>query len=81
MKTVGAFEAKTHLSEMLEQVARGESFVITKRGKPVASLSPIAPGKRQGPKDLIEDFRRKYAKSLKRYTSEEIAALRDIGKR
>ncbi len=37
---VGAFEAKTHLSALLDRVARGETFVITKRGKAVAELKP-----------------------------------------
>ena len=36
--TVGAFEAKTHLSALLDRVARGEEVVITKHGKPVARL-------------------------------------------
>ncbi len=39
---IGAFEAKTHLSRLLEKVARGESFVITRHGKPVAELRPVA---------------------------------------
>ncbi len=38
MITVGAFEAKTHLSALLDQVAAGEEVVITKHGKPVARL-------------------------------------------
>jgi prevent-host-death family protein len=38
MTTVGAFEAKTHLSSLLDRVAAGEEFVITKHGKPVARL-------------------------------------------
>jgi prevent-host-death family protein len=38
MITVGAFEAKTHLSSLLDRVARGEEVVITKHGKPVARL-------------------------------------------
>ena len=38
MKTIGAFSAKTHLSAMLGQVAQGQSFLITKRGKPMACL-------------------------------------------
>jgi prevent-host-death family protein len=38
MITVGAFEAKTHLSALLERVARGEEVVITKHGKPIARL-------------------------------------------
>jgi prevent-host-death family protein len=36
MDTIGAFEAKTHLSSLLERVAQGESFTITRHGKPVA---------------------------------------------
>ena len=38
MITVGAFEAKTHLSTLLDRVAGGEEVVITKHGKPVARL-------------------------------------------
>jgi prevent-host-death family protein len=40
-KTIGAFEAKTHLSELLEETARGSTFVITKHGNPVARLLPV----------------------------------------
>jgi prevent-host-death family protein len=38
MITVGAFEAKTHLSALLEKVAAGEDVLITKHGKAVARL-------------------------------------------
>jgi prevent-host-death family protein len=38
---IGAFEAKTRLSELLEQVSRGRVFRITRRGKPVAELRPV----------------------------------------
>jgi prevent-host-death family protein len=38
MIMVGAFEAKTHLSTLLNRVAAGEEVVITKHGKPVAQL-------------------------------------------
>ena len=41
MKQIGAFEAKTHLSELLDLAATGERFTITKRGKPVAMLVPV----------------------------------------
>ena len=40
MDTVGAFEAKTHLSALLERVGQGESFTITRHGKPIARLVP-----------------------------------------
>jgi len=38
---IGAFAAKTHLSEILEHVSKGETFLITKHGKPIAELKPI----------------------------------------
>jgi prevent-host-death family protein len=41
MKQVNIHEAKTHLSRLLEGVAKGESFVIAKSGKPVAKVTPI----------------------------------------
>ncbi|MFP6773837.1 MAG: type II toxin-antitoxin system prevent-host-death family antitoxin [Alphaproteobacteria bacterium] len=40
MIKVGAFEAKTHLSALLEKVSRGEEVLITRRGKAVARLVP-----------------------------------------
>jgi prevent-host-death family protein len=42
VETVGAFEAKTHLAALLERVARGESFTITRHGTPIARLVPAA---------------------------------------
>jgi len=39
--TVGAYEAKTHLSELLEKVEGGEEIIITKHGTPVAKLVPV----------------------------------------
>ena len=41
MKTVGTFEAKTHLSTLLEQVEGGEEITITKHGRAVARLVPV----------------------------------------
>jgi prevent-host-death family protein len=39
--TVSAFDAKTHLSRLLQEVESGGSIVITRRGKPVARLTPM----------------------------------------
>ena len=41
MERIGAYEAKTHLSRLLDRVARGESLTITRHGKPVARLVPV----------------------------------------
>lgn len=39
--TVGSFEAKTHLAELLRKVSAGQTIRITQRGKPIADLIPI----------------------------------------
>ncbi len=41
MKSIGAFEAKTHLSDLLERVSRGEKITITRHGVPTAMLVPV----------------------------------------
>ncbi len=41
MERVGAYEAKTHLPRLLERIARGESLIITRHGRPVARLVPV----------------------------------------
>ena len=41
MKSVGAFEAKTHLAALLDRVAKGERITITRHGVPVALLVPV----------------------------------------
>jgi prevent-host-death family protein len=45
MENIGSFEAKTHLPQLLERVANGEEFTITKHGKPVARLVPTLTAK------------------------------------
>lgn len=42
MRTVGAYEAKTHLPQLLDAVAKGETITITKHGIPVAMLVPAS---------------------------------------
>ena len=42
MRYVPAFEAKAHFSALIDDAARGESIVITRRGVPVAQIGPVA---------------------------------------
>jgi prevent-host-death family protein len=42
MSEIGAYDAKTHLPALLERVQKGERFVITRHGKPVAELTPYS---------------------------------------
>jgi prevent-host-death family protein len=44
-KEVGIFDARTHLSELLEEVERGQVIYLTRRGRRVAELRPVTPAK------------------------------------
>lgn len=54
MQTIGAFEAKTHFSALLEKVEKGEHVIITKHGHPVAKLVPTGGSDREQTKQAIE---------------------------
>jgi prevent-host-death family protein len=49
---IGTLEAKTHFSRLLARAERGEEITITRHGKPVAKLVPVAP--RPSPKEIVE---------------------------
>jgi prevent-host-death family protein len=61
MGTVGAFEAKTKLAELLARVEAGETITITRRGKVVAKLVPagVDAEERARRRALIEEIKRK----------------------
>ena len=73
MKTVGAYEAKTHLSRLLEEVEKGETIVITKHGSPVAMLTPAPNVKQIDVAAVIGDLR-----SLRRELSLDGASVREM---
>ena len=79
MITVGAFEAKTHLSTLLDRVAKGEEVVITRHGKPVARLVGVA----RADRDRVNDAFEKLKLLRKRTTLGDFSwqALRDAGRR
>jgi prevent-host-death family protein len=47
METIGSFDAKTHLSSLLNRVAKGERITITRHGIPAAMLVPIGEAERK----------------------------------
>ena len=49
--TVGFYEARRHLSELLDQVAKGKKAVITRRGKPAPLIGPLP---QKGERDVGE---------------------------
>ena len=59
LKTAGTFQAKTQLSQLLDQVEKGAAVTITRHGRPVAVLAPVAPaGPRKTGEDWLADVRR-----------------------
>jgi prevent-host-death family protein len=56
MATVGAYEAKTHLPRLLDQVEAGETITITKHGREVAKLVPVDQNT-HNPDDVIASLR------------------------
>ena len=78
MITVGAFEAKTHLSSLLDRVAAGEEVVITKHGRPIARLTKAE----VADKTLVDDAIAKL-KSLRKGATlgGDWRELRDDGRR
>jgi prevent-host-death family protein len=79
-ETIQASEAKTKLLQLLDAVERGESFVITRHGRPVARLSPEADRRRAEIESAIRRMREEGRKRGK-ISVEELLALRDEGRR
>jgi prevent-host-death family protein len=74
MKTVGVFDAKNRLSELIES---GEAVTITKHGKPVATLTPIR-GQAVAAVARIREMRKTNGLTL---TNDEIVELTRSGRR
>lgn len=79
MITVGAFEAKTKLSALLDRVEQGEEVLITRHGEPVARLVKESQAKRQDMEALLERLREVRERSTLGGISWK--ELRDAGRR
>ncbi len=77
--TIGAFDAKTRLSELLDQVEEGAEFTITKHGRPVARLVPLDPARREDVAGAVVGLRQ--ARREWRLQGVSWRELRDEGRR
>jgi prevent-host-death family protein len=82
--SVGAYDAKSRLSELLDRVENGEQIVITRHGKPVARLVPegghnVADA--LAAVDELTRLRKELAARGVRVTQAEIRVMRDEGRR
>ncbi len=80
MREIGAFEAKTHLSELLAAVEAGETVTITRRGKPVAQLAPV-PGRARDREAAAKRILALRSDVEMRLTRQDILDARDQGRR
>jgi prevent-host-death family protein len=80
MKTVGAYEAKTQLSALLDAVAKGEQVLIERRGKPVALLSAYHEPDRHTLCEGAKGIRTGIAKRGVKITAEEIKSAKEEGR-
>lgn len=78
MKRVGAFDAKTHLSRLLQGVAQGESVEITRHGVPVARLVP--PANESQPVDSVIEELCALRREITPLTRATIREMRDEGR-
>ena len=79
MIEVGAFDAKTHLSSLLDKVTQGEEVLITRRGHPVARLIPAAQAEQAKIEDTIKRLRA--LRSVLKLGDTDWKELRDEGRR
>ena len=51
--TIGAFEAKKHLSRLLQDVKQGKELIITKRGSPIARMVPYREERQRTMEEIV----------------------------
>jgi len=74
MEIVGAFDAKTHLSALLDRVARGERITITRHGVAAAMLVPIGEaGLKLTNEEIVEGMR-----ALRKRVKPDTMSVREI---
>jgi len=81
MPTIGLFEAKTRLSEIVRKAEAGERFTITVRGRPVAEVGPApAPTPKLSPEEIEAIFERMRNPKIVGISHEEIRAAIEEGR-
>lgn len=80
MRQVQASEAKNRFLQLLDDVERGESVIITRHGHPVARITPEAANRRAAVERAMEEIRSLRPKFGKA-TAAELIADRDAGRK
>jgi len=80
MESIGAFEAKTHLSSLLERVAGGETIIITRHGTPIAKLVPVVEDQSKDLRKVIKEIHQ-LRRSLPPISSGDLKKLVEEGRK
>lgn len=80
MKHIQATELKAKLAELLDEVERGQTLVVTRHGKPIARIMPDEEARRAESRRAIAEIR-ELRKGAGKATVEEILEWRDEGRR
>lgn len=56
MTTIGFYDARTHLSELLDKVAKGKKVLITRHGKPAAVIGPPPKGEQKDVRQVVNEM-------------------------
>ena len=80
MREIQASEAKAHLSELLDDVERGETLIITRHGRPIARIVPGADRRQEEIDKAIANIK-ELRKRTGKITFEELRSARDEGRR
>lgn len=81
MQNIGAFKAKTHLSEILDQAEKGEQFVITKHGRPIAKIIPFSATNLNEVKNTIDSLQEFVKQNKLQLQGLDWKKLRDEGRK
>lgn len=80
MRTVQASEAKTHLPQLLDDVERGATLIITRHGRAIARLVPESEADQASVSTAIERIQARRQRNP-HVSVEEILSMRDEGRR
>ena len=80
MTNIQATKAKAQFSEILDEVERGETVVITRHGKAIVRMTPVAEDRQSQIRDVIAKMKQ-LRLGTKGATVEEILQWRDEGRR
>lgn len=79
MKTIGAYEAKTHLSRILDEVEAGGAVIVTRNGHPIAQIVPVE-SRSDRARRMFDDLQALRERMPARFTRAEIREMIEEGR-